>query len=205
MAGDQQFAAAERWIEECDVAARQREEIRREEERQLEEERRARERSAEIRRQEEERRMREEAEEREREERRIKEAERAERMEREEAGRRRMMEEEEERDREERRIRAERLAREEREREQSLAGFATQIDVEMDEGPAGAASPIGVDELDDDIPDQTATNPGETDPVDPEQTFGTMFGLDGRRVGPVLIGDPVKVSELGDFLDVPGC
>jgi hypothetical protein len=199
-AGDRQFEAAERWIDQCDTAARRAEQAREEEERRLEEERRVRERAAEVRRQEEERRIREEAEEREREERHAREVERAARLARVEAERRRELEEELAQDREEERARAERLAMLEQERERSLAVFAERLDADMDDELAAPPIPIDVDAPEEGVPDQTGTNPGEEGPIDPNATFGTMFGLDGTRVGVVPLGEPVKVSGLVHFV-----
>jgi flagellar biosynthesis GTPase FlhF len=128
--GDAQFEEAETWIGQCDAEARRREQAREDEQRRLEEERYARERAAEVRRLEEEMRIREEADEREREEERARDEQRA-----------------------------ARLAMLEQERERSLAAFAERIDADMDEELAAPPMPIDVDALEEDIPDQTGTNP----------------------------------------------
>jgi dTMP kinase len=170
-----QFREVEEWLARCETEARLREQAALEEERRVEEEWRTRERAAEARRQEEEKRAREQAEEREREERRARAEERA-----------------------------ERLAMLEEEQARVIEVYAGRVDEDFAVRSPRPTSPIQVDDEEEDVPDQSGTNPGETGPVDPTQTFGTAFGLDGHPLGLVPFAEPEKV-RVHVVLSVPIC
>ena len=207
--GDLRFADDMEWLDHWDAAAQLRQEQEEEEQRRMEEEReaearridaerRAREWAAEVRRQEEEERIREEGKRIREEQARIREGE-AQRLREAEWARVHAGRQEEQRLLElgERQLLARldaQRAREAAERAASLAAFEQQVNEEMADEAARDPSPINIDDSDDEVPGQTGMNLGETEPVDPNLTFGTMFGLDWRRVGEVPLLEPEKVS-----------